>query len=151
MLTEINRFINWQRRRNTNARTWRDYGYDLKQFVEVVGDQPPGEITFQDVDRFGIQQARRGYKPATINRRLAAIASSYAFLSDEDPALVCPVLSHRHSSREPQRLPRPVPPEDLKKFFTVINNTRDRAMFVFLDSSRKCNSEGRKRRQAEVG
>jgi len=132
MLSEIDRFINWQRRRNTNSRTWRDYSYDLKQFAEVVGNQPPNTVTFQDVDRFIIQQGKRGYKPATINRRLAAIASFYAFLSDEDPALVCPVLSHRHNLREPKRLPRPIPPEDLKKFFQVIHNARDQAMFILM-------------------
>jgi site-specific recombinase XerD len=132
MLAEIELFINWQRRRNADARTWRDYQYDLKQFVEVVGDRPPGAITFQDVDRFVIQQARRGFKPATINRRLAAIESFYAFLSDEDPTLVCPVLPHRHGLREPQRLPRPVQPDVLERFFAVITDGRDRAMFVLM-------------------
>ncbi len=132
MLTEINCFINWQRRRNTTARTWRDYSYDLKQFVAVVGDQPPGSVTFQDVDQFITLQASRGYKPSTINRRLAAISSLYAFLSDEDPALMCPVLPHRHTLREPQRLPRPVLQADLEKFFAVVSNARDRAIFILM-------------------
>ena len=57
MLVEIERFVNWLRRRNAEARTWRDYGYDLKQFVEVVGDQLPTAITFHDIDRFVLQQA----------------------------------------------------------------------------------------------
>ncbi len=132
MLAEIERFINWQRRRNADARTWRDYQYDLKQFGEVVGDHPPDLITFRDVDRFVIQQAARGFKPATINRRLAAIASLYVFLSGEAPELVCPVLPHRHFLRQPQRLPRPVPHDDLHKFFAVITEARDRAMFVLM-------------------
>ena len=132
MLVEIDRFLNWQRRRNATARTWRDYGYDLKQFVAVVGDGPPSAITFQDVDRFVTQQAGCGFKPATINRRLAAIASLYAFLSDEDPTLICPVLPHRHGLRQPQRLPRPVQHEELEKFFAVIGGARDRAMFVLM-------------------
>jgi site-specific recombinase XerD len=132
MLTEIDRFLNWVRRRNAEARTWRDYGYDLKQFMTVVGDSPPASITFRDIDRFVIQQAARGFKPATINRRLAAIESLYAFLSDEDPTLVCPVLPHRHGLREPRRLPRPVQHDDLRKFFAVITDARDRAMFVLM-------------------
>lgn len=132
MLVEIAGFINWQRRRNATARTWRDYGYDLKQFVEVVGDRPANTITFRDIDQFIIQQAERGFKAATINRRLAAIASLYAFLSEEDATLQCPVLSHRHGLRQPQRLPRPVPHDDLEKFFAVISDTRDRAMFVLM-------------------
>ncbi len=109
MLVEIERFVNWLRRRNPEARTWRDYSYDLKQFADVVGDRPPGDITFHDVDRFVMSQAERGFKPATINRRLAAIMSLYIFLSDDDPALVCPVLPHRHGLKEPQRLPRQSP------------------------------------------
>jgi site-specific recombinase XerD len=132
MLAEIDRFLNWIRRRNAEARTWRDYQYDLKQFAEVVGDSPPVQVTLHDVDRFIIQQAQRGLGPSTINRRLAAIASLYAFLSDEDPSLVCPVLPHRHGLREPQRLPRPVQHDDLDKFFAVIADARDRAMFVLM-------------------
>jgi site-specific recombinase XerD len=132
MLAEIDRFINWVRRRNTQARTWRDYQSDLKQLAEVVGDAPPASVTLHDVDRFVLQQARRGFKPATINRRLAAIASLYTFLSDDDPLLVCPVLPHRHGLREPQRLPRPVQADALRKFFAVITDVRDQAMFVLM-------------------
>ncbi len=132
MLTEIDRFINWTRRRNGQARTWRDYHYDLQQFLALTGDRPPGSVTFHDVDRFVMQQAARGMGPSTINRRLAAIQSLYAFLSDEDPNLICPVLPHRHGLREPQRLPRPIQPEELDKFFAVIDDGRDRAMFMLM-------------------
>lgn len=132
MLVEIECFVNWMRRRNPDARTWRDYSYDLKQFVAVVGNRPPDSITFHDVDRFVISQADRGFKPATINRRLAAIISFYTFLSDDDPTLICPVLSHRHSLKRPQRLPRPVQEENLSKFFAVIDSPRDRAMFLLM-------------------
>ncbi|NTU64894.1 MAG: tyrosine-type recombinase/integrase [Chloroflexi bacterium] len=132
MLAEIEGFVNWLRRRNAEARTWRDYGYDLKQFVEVVGDQPPAAITFHDVDRFVMQQAAQGFSPATINRRLATVQSLYAFLSDEDPLLICPVLPHRHVLRQPRHLPRPVPQADLDKFFAMIDDARDRAMFTLM-------------------
>lgn len=132
MLKEINGFVNWLRRRNPQVRTWRDYRYDLSQFAEVVGDKPPGLVTVQDVDRFVMRQAERGFKPATINRRLAAVTSLYTFLSDEEPTLMCPVLPHRHGLREPQRLPRPVQPDILRQFFAVIEDKRDRAMFTLM-------------------
>ncbi len=132
MVKEITRFVNWLRRRNPTARTWRDYGYDLAQFVTLVGDQPPAQLTFQDIDHFVTVQAERGWKPATINRRLAAIQSLYSFLADEDPDLVCPVLPHRHTLRQRQRLPRPVPTRDVKQFFAVIEDSRDRAMFLLM-------------------
>lgn len=65
MLAEIERFVNWLRRRNPDAPTWRDYSYDLKPVADQVGELPPDAITFHDVDRFVTAQAARGFKPAT--------------------------------------------------------------------------------------
>jgi site-specific recombinase XerD len=132
MLAQIDSFVNWLRRRSPEARTWRDYRGDLAQFAAVVGDRPPEAVTFHDVDRFVQAQAARGLKPATINRRLAAIRALYTFLADDDPTLICPVLPHRHGLPEPQRLPRPVQEDDLARFFAVIHDARDRAMFVLM-------------------
>jgi|JRYF01.1.fsa_nt_gb integrase len=47
MLSEIEQFVNWVRRRSPAARTWKDYGYDLRFFMQVVGDVPLKEITFR--------------------------------------------------------------------------------------------------------
>lgn len=132
MLSEVERFVNWTRRRSPEARTWKDYGYDLRFFIEVVGDRPPREITFREIDRFVAVQSEKGYKPSTINRRLAAVISLYGFLAAEDDELVCPVIFRRHHVREHQRLPRPVDEESLKRFFSVITDKRDRAMFLLM-------------------
>jgi site-specific recombinase XerD len=132
MLSQIEDFVNWVRRRNPQARTWRDYSYDLQQFAAVVGGRPPGEITHRDIDRFVNSQVSRGFKPATINRRLAAILALFTYLGDEDPSLVCPVIPRRHFLREPQRLPRPVQEDDLRAFFAVIDDARDKAMFLLM-------------------
>ena len=59
------------------ARTWRDYSYDLAQFVALMGDCSPAEITHRDIDRFVNSQVSRGFKPATVNRRLAAILALF--------------------------------------------------------------------------
>jgi site-specific recombinase XerD len=132
MHAEIERFIRWVRRRSPQARTWRDYQYDLRIFARFIGNRQLGELTFRDIDRFVASQAARGFKPATINRRLATVVSLYAFLSDEDSSLVCPVISRRHHLREPQRLPRPVGDDDLRRFFASVDSARDRAMFVLM-------------------
>ncbi len=132
MLSEIERFVNWVRRRSPEARTWRDYGYDLRIFVGVVGDRPPREINFRDVDNFISQQSEQGFKATTINRRLASVIALYAFLAPEDDDLTCPVHPRRHHLREPQRLPRPVAESDLRQFFAVIPDARDRAMFTLM-------------------
>jgi site-specific recombinase XerD len=143
MLAEIDQFVNWVRRRNSEARTWKDYRYDLRQFAALVGDIPPNAITFREVDRFVDLQKTRGFLPTTINRRLASLISFYTFLSDEDPDLICPVLPRRHNLRERERLPRPVQEEGLRAFFAAIEHTppakgepdnrvRDRAMFLLM-------------------
>ncbi len=132
MLSEIERFVNWTRRRSPEARTWKDYGYDLRFFIEIVGDREPAEITFKDIDQFVGVQSENGFKPSTINRRLASVVSLYGFLAAESEDLVCPVIVRRHHVREHERLPRPVPDEDLKRFFAVITDKRDRAMFLLM-------------------
>lgn len=132
MLSEIETFVNWVRRRNPNALTWRAYRGDLKQFVAVVGNQPPADVTFHDVDRFVAEQVARGLQPETVNRRLAAITSFYTFLADEDEDIVCPVRPYRHALVERQRLPRPVKEEELRRFFAVIEDGRDMAMFLLM-------------------
>ena len=97
-----------------------------------MGARAPSDVTFRDVDDFITAQADRGLKAPTINRHLAAIASVYIFLSDEDPTLVCPVLPHRHTLRERKCLPRPAPEEDIRRFFSAIDDRRDLAMFLLM-------------------
>ena len=64
MLSEIDQFVNWVRRRNPRARTWRDYGYDLRQFAALVGDRPPAAVTFREVDRFvDLPRDRAAFSP----------------------------------------------------------------------------------------
>ncbi len=132
MLSQITDFVNWLQRRNPSARTWRDYSYDLRHFASAMSNLTIKEINFHDIDRFVSLQVSQGYKPTTVNRRLAAIQAFYAYLADEDPTLVCPVIIRRHFLREPQRLPRPVREEELRAFFAVIETVRDRAMFILM-------------------
>ena len=132
MLSEIDRFVNWARRRNPEARTHKDYRYDLAQFAAIMGQKDLSEINFQDIDRFVQSQVSRGLKATTINRRLAAIISLYTFMLAEDESIVCPVLPRRHMLRTPQALPRPIRQEDLRSFFAKIESVRDRAMFLLM-------------------
>jgi site-specific recombinase XerD len=138
MLSEARQFVNWLRRTNPGSHTWKDYASDLKYFAAAVGDRPLGQINFQDVDAFVVQQCARGFKPKTVNRRLTTIAALYEYFSPEDESLVCPVYYDRHHLREPKRLPRPVHSDDLVHFFAAIpgghnlEDIRDRAMFSLM-------------------
>jgi len=132
MFHEIDRFVNWMRRRNPQADTAKSYRYHLSKFTEVVGDLPPREVTLHDIDAFIEFQADRGLKSSSINRSLTAITSFYQFLADEDPTIECPVLRHRHKLRDHQRLPRAVPKTEVEKLFAVIEDVRDRAIFLLM-------------------
>jgi len=77
MLSVIEEFVSWVRRRNPVARTWRYYGYDLHAFVEAIMDRPSGDITLRDVDRFVNLLVERGLQPGTANRRLDATISTH--------------------------------------------------------------------------
>src|SRR5215813_2853465 len=117
MRAEIEQFIDWVRMRSPQARTWRDYKCDLELFKLVVGDQEVPEIHPRHLDSFVHYQVGKGYKPSTVNRRLAVVVSFYRFLISKGKAITCPVLPTRHYLREPQRLPRPVNEKDLRKYF----------------------------------
>jgi integrase/recombinase XerD len=132
MLSEARKFVNWVRRTNPQSHTWKDYASDLKFFAAFVGDRPLNQVTIHDVDTFVVQQCEKGFKPKTINRRLTTIAALYAYYSQEDETLVCPIYYSRHHLREPQRLPRPVPVDELRCFFAVIEDARDRTMFYLM-------------------
>ena len=64
MFAEIRQFVNWARRRNPAAHTWRDYRCDLEQFAGAAGEKLLAEVTYKDVDRIVKAQVDRGLKPA---------------------------------------------------------------------------------------
>ncbi|MCZ7670525.1 MAG: phage integrase N-terminal SAM-like domain-containing protein [Chloroflexi bacterium] len=72
MFHEIDRFVNWMRRRNPEADTAKSYRYHLSKFTEVVGERSPREVTLHDIDAFIEFQADRGLKSSSINRSLTA-------------------------------------------------------------------------------
>jgi site-specific recombinase XerD len=132
MLAEIDAYIDWVRIRSPQAKTWRDYSCDLSLFSSLIGDRIPTEVLPNDIDRFVDYQIGRGFKPGTVNRRLAAVGSFYHYLIKEGRAMTCPVVPKRHYLREPQRLPRPVNEKDLQQFFRSISDLRDLAMFTVM-------------------
>lgn len=132
MFSDIDRFVKWLRRRNPSADTAKSYQYHLRKFTEVVGDCAPADVTLHDIDAFIEFQAERGLKSSSINRSLTAVTTFFRFLADEDPAIECPVLPHRHWLRDHQRLPRAVPQQEVEKLFAVIEDGRDQAIFLLM-------------------
>ena len=132
MVNEIQLFVNWVRRRNSKARTWRDYRHVLNRLLSVTGDKPPGDVTIHDIDNFLVMLVEQGLQASTINRHLATVIAFYTFLADDNPSIICPVLDQRHFLRKPEKLPRSVPIDVQQQFFAVIEDVRDRAMFLLM-------------------
>ena len=132
MLSEIERFDKWLRRKSPHTTTHIHYINDLKLFF-AWANKPPAAITVRDVDEFIERSQEAGHSIATVNRRLASLRSFYHFLDIEsDNAPPNPVHPKRHYIRQGQRLPRDVQDPDLDKLFAVITSPRDRAMFLLM-------------------
>jgi site-specific recombinase XerD len=132
MLPEIEKFQKWLRRKAPHSRTPIDYTSDLTLFFAWAG-KLPGEITLHDVDEYIEHCQGQGHAGATINRRLAALRSLYHFLAVESAnAPANPVLPRRHFVRLGTRLPRDAQDDAIRRLFAVIENPRDRAMFLLM-------------------
>jgi site-specific recombinase XerC len=132
MLPEIEKFQKWLRRKSPHASTHIHYVSDVRLFF-AWASKSPGEVTVRDVDVYIEHSQREGHAIATVNRRLASLRSFYLFLTlDSDDAPPNPVNPGRHFIRHGERLPRDVEDSELQTLFDVIQNLRDRAMFILM-------------------
>jgi site-specific recombinase XerC len=132
MLSEIEAFVKWLRRKAPQSSTARHYGNDLELFFAWLA-KPCQDVKVQDIDAFIEHSQARGHAIATVNRRLAALRSFYHFLAIErDDAPRNPVIPKRHFIRHGLHLPRDVEDTILQQLFAVIGNERDRAMFLLM-------------------
>lgn len=132
MLSEIEQFHKWLRRKSPHASTHIHYVNDLELFF-AWADKPPADITLRDIDAYIERCQQLEHATATINRRLAAIRTFYHFLQIEiDDPPPNPVLPKRHYINQGRRLPRDVQDADIEQLFAVIDNLRDRAMFLLM-------------------
>lgn len=132
MLSEIHCFKRWLRRKASLASTPIHYGSDFEIFFVWLRKRPR-HATVRDVDAFIEHSQKEGHCNTTINRRLAAIRSFYHFLAVEsDDAPKNPVIPKRHFIRIGQRLPRDIQDDDIERLFAVIQEPRDRAMYMLM-------------------
>ncbi len=134
MKEAIKRFENYLRRRYAGRSTPKHYVSDLSLFARLVGDKQPDQVSVQDVDHFVDQQVRQGLRPATINRRLAALHTFFEFLAAEEPDREWPnpVIWRRHGIKRGAHLPRNASDQDVERLFAAMNDVRDRAIFGLM-------------------
>ena len=89
------------------------------------------EITRRDVEAFIEHEQDRGNKITTIRTKLVGVQAFLRYLVEEE--IVSPdIFSRRIRLQLPERLPRAMDPEDLRKLLSVVKGTRDRAMIMVL-------------------
>lgn len=130
----IAKFKEYLERRYPDRSTAKHYISDLLIFRQFAGPIKPQEITAKMVDEFVQAQSQQGLKPATLNRRIASLASFVDYLIDEAEAddWQNPVRWKRHRIKPGRHLPRDVSDETVRRLFAVIDDRRDRAMFSLM-------------------
>ena len=88
-------------------------------------------ITRKDVEAFIEQEQDRGIKITTIRTRLVSVQAFLRYLLEEG-IVSTELFSRRIRLRLPERLPRAMDPDDLRKLLSVIEDIRDRAMILVL-------------------
>lgn len=132
MLPEIERFHKWLRRKSPGASTHVHYTSDVALFFAWLG-KAPAQVKVRDVDAYIEQAQQCGHAMATVNRRLAALRSFYAFLAlESDDAPANPVVPRRHFVRQGERLPRDLEDATVDRLLAVVTHPRDRAMFLLM-------------------
>ena len=89
------------------------------------------EITRRDLEAFIEHEQDRGNKITTIRTKLVSVQAFLRYLLEEE--IVSPdIFGRRIRLQLPERLPRAMDPDDLRKLLSVIEGTRDRAMIMVL-------------------
>jgi site-specific recombinase XerD len=120
-------------RRFPGRSTAKHYLSDLQLFVHLH-PQPLAEVGRSQIDAFVQQQYERGLSPASVKRRVAALKSFFDFMADEldQPERPNPVSMRRHVGRLPRLLPRDLSDAEVNSFLAVVDNLRDRAIFLLM-------------------
>lgn len=97
--------------------TAQAYGKDLKDFARWakrnLSDARWSTITRADIDKYIADLVAAGLKPATTNRRLAAIAGHYRFLQREGKQVMNP-CQYESRRKIGERVPNTIPTDQLK-------------------------------------
>lgn len=114
----IQKYIDYIRNvRGLSEHTARSYRKDMQHFIAWARINISGArwstITTADIDRYISQQSVAGLKPATTNRRLAAISGFYQFLKRQGIEITNP-CKYESRRKLAQRIPNTIPTADLR-------------------------------------
>ena len=121
-------------RRNCKPNTLRNASTSLKQFLffyKTSGKNHIEQMSREDIETFTEDLQDRGLTPVTVANRLRWVYAFVRFLI-EAKVLGYELLERKIRVKLPDRLPRAIDPEDLKRLLSAIDLVRDRAMILIL-------------------
>jgi len=128
--TEQVRYRRSLKRKNYSVHTVKNYVNIIDQFMRWL-TVPLCEVTRKEIGVYVDHLLRRGRTPKTITCHLQTIRLFFDYLMNEERiSMVNPVT--RISLRLPKPLPRHLKDDQVTKFFAVITDLRDRAMFMLM-------------------
>ncbi|WP_319521546.1 tyrosine-type recombinase/integrase [uncultured Desulfosarcina sp.] len=127
-IIQYRRFI---KRRNYSSHTIRNYMHTLRQFILWV-DAPIEQVTHATILRYIDHLLDRRLTPKTINCHLDSIRGFYNYLIHEERVAMVHPIKRGYTLRLPHPLPRYLKDEQVAQLFAVIDNRRDRAMFMLM-------------------
>lgn len=128
VIIEYRRFL---KRQNCSPNTVKNYMNALKHFVIWIR-VPIESVGHRDILAYIDHLYERRLNPKTINSYLDGIRGFYNYLIYEEQLRMDHPVKPGYAARVPEPLPRYLKDEDVKRFFKVIQNIRDRAMFMIM-------------------
>jgi integrase/recombinase XerD len=113
-----------QYEKNLTTKTLRAYSTDLRQFAAFFGDQPLTTHGVEAISRTElgtyIRHLHGILAPRSMKRKVATLKSLFRFLEREDIIPVSPFHKMDVRIREPRRLPRTVPLDQITRLFQYL-------------------------------
>jgi integrase/recombinase XerD len=120
--------------RNRRPRTLYSRFGTIVFFLEMIRESGRAcleAITRRDVEAFIEREQDRGIMMTTIRTRLVNVQAFLRYLMEEG-IVSADLFSRRIRLQLPERLPRAINPDDLRRLLSVIDDIRDRALILIL-------------------
>jgi integrase/recombinase XerD len=130
----LERYMHHKWRLNHKPRTLASSFTSVVLFLDFYGKSGKrelGEMERADLEAFIEQEQDRGLRISTVRTRLACIIAFLHFLMEQD---IVPgsLLKRSIKLKLPDVLPRAMNPSDVRKLLCVMDDIRDRALFLVL-------------------
>ena len=127
------KYLQHKFRRNCKKNSLKNMDVSLRFFL--LGLQAKGlvleDISREDIEAFIEHEQDRGLSIGCVHSRLKMVYSFVGYLAEKQ-VIEADILTRRIRLKLPESLPRAIDPEDLKILFSVMKDTRDRAIFLML-------------------